>query len=47
MKIIISPAKKMKIDTELEYYNIPKFIKEAEILLSYLNKLSYEFQLPI
>lgn len=43
MRIIISPAKKMKIDTDsLSYDHLPKKIKETEILLSYLKKLSYE-----
>lgn len=42
MKIIISPAKKMNIDTDLEYRNIPQFINDAEILMNYLKGLSYE-----
>ena len=42
MRIIISPAKKMKIDTELEYYNIPLLINETEVLLSYLKELNYD-----
>lgn len=43
MIIIISPAKKMKIDTnDLEYNNLPQFIEDTETLLGYLNKLTYE-----
>lgn len=43
MRIIISPAKKMKIDTDsLGYYQLPRFIKETEGLLAYLKQLSYE-----
>ncbi len=43
MRIIISPAKKMKTDTDsLDYYQLPQFIKDTEVLLAYLKKLSYE-----
>jgi len=43
MRIIISPAKKMKIDIDsLDYNQLPQFIKDTEILLSYLSTLSYE-----
>ncbi len=43
MRIIISPAKKMIIDTDsLDYYQIPQFIKDAEVLLTYLKGLNYE-----
>lgn len=43
MRIIISPAKKMKTDTDsLDYHNFPQFIKKAEILLEFLKELSYE-----
>lgn len=43
MRIIISPAKKMKIDNDdFAYYRIPQFIKDTEILLEYLEGLSYE-----
>ncbi|WP_432402145.1 peroxide stress protein YaaA [Wukongibacter sp. M2B1] len=43
MRIIISPAKKMRIDTDsLDYYQLPQFIKDTEVLLVYLKKLSYE-----
>ena len=37
MRIIISPAKKMKIDDDfITDITIPKFIKETEILLTHL-----------
>lgn len=43
MKIIISPAKRMKEDTDsFDYSQMPRFIKDTELLLSYLNELSYE-----
>lgn len=43
MRIIISPAKKMKVDTDtLEYRGLPIFLEEAALLLSHLRQLSYE-----
>jgi len=43
MKIIISPAKRMIIDTDsLDYYQLPQFIEDTEVLLAYLRELSYE-----
>ncbi len=43
MKIIISPAKKMRIDTDsLNYYQLPHFIEDTEVLLTYLKTLNYE-----
>lgn len=43
MRIIISPAKKMRIDTDsLDYHQLPKFIKDTEVLKAYLKELSYE-----
>ncbi len=43
MRIIISPAKKMKVDTDfLDYSNKPQFMQETEVLLQYLRGLSYE-----
>ncbi|WP_425448244.1 peroxide stress protein YaaA [Dethiothermospora halolimnae] len=43
MKIIISPAKKMKVDTDsLDYNQLPEFIEDTQVLLEYLKKLSYE-----
>lgn len=43
MRIIISPAKKMRIDTDtLAYEELPQFIKDTEYLSKFLKKLSYE-----
>lgn len=42
MKIIISPAKKMKVDSDFPVIvNTPQFMKETEQLLEYLRGLSY------
>ncbi len=42
MRIIISPAKTMDVDTDsLDYNQLPKFIKDTEVLLDYLKKLNY------
>ena len=43
MKIIISPAKKMKVDTDsLPHVSLPIFIAETERILTRLQKLSYQ-----
>ncbi len=43
MRIIISPAKKMRIDTDtLAFEELPQFIKDTEYLSKLLKKLSYE-----
>ncbi|OKP92722.1 peroxide stress protein YaaA [Paenibacillus sp. P32E] len=43
MRIIISPAKKMKTDTDfLDCRQMPQFISESETLLALLQKLNYE-----
>lgn len=43
MKIIISPAKKMKVNTDtLEVRTLPVYLHEAEYLRQYLSELSYE-----
>lgn len=43
MRIIISPAKKMKVDTDsLNYQQFPPFIEDTQILLKHLRKLSYK-----
>lgn len=43
MKIIISPAKKMKINTDtLEVRALPVYLREAEYLWEYLRGLDYE-----
>jgi len=43
MRIIISPAKKMKTDTDSPLdVSIPKFMEQTEVLLEYLKGLCYE-----
>lgn len=43
MRIIISPAKKMKTDADfLDWRQMPQFISESETLLVLLQKLNYE-----
>ena len=43
MRIIISPAKRMKIDPDtLPYEELPSFMKETQVLLEQLKQLSYE-----
>lgn len=43
MRIIISPAKKMNVDTDsLDYCQLPQFIKDTELLMEYLKGLNYE-----
>ncbi len=43
MRIIISPAKKMKIDTDSPLdMGAPKFMKQTELLLEYLREMCYE-----
>ncbi|MBC8587129.1 peroxide stress protein YaaA [Paratissierella segnis] len=43
MRIIISPAKKMNVDTDsLGYCQLPQFIRDTEMLMEYLQRLSYE-----
>ena len=43
MRIIISPAKKMKVDTDsLPYRDLPKFLPNAEELCGQLQSMSYE-----
>lgn len=43
MRIIISPAKKMKTDTDfLDYRQVPQFISDSQTLLGLLRKLNYE-----
>ena len=43
MKIIISPAKKMKVNTDtLEVRALPVYLHEAEYLQKHLSELSYE-----
>ena len=43
MRIIISPAKKMNMDTDsLAWQDLPQFIDRAEYLRDCLKQLSYE-----
>jgi cytoplasmic iron level regulating protein YaaA (DUF328/UPF0246 family) len=43
IRIIISPAKKMKIDNDVfTHRQMPIFLEESQILLGYLQNLSYE-----
>ena len=43
MKIIISPAKKMKVDTDsLPYMSLPVFLDKTEAIAEELKKLSYQ-----
>ena len=43
MKIIISPAKKMNVDTDtFEYRNLPVFIRDTEKLMDWIKTLSLE-----
>lgn len=43
MRIIISPAKKMKVDTDtLAFRDLPSYMKETELLLDLLRKHSYD-----
>ena len=42
MKIIISPAKKMNVDTDtFEIDGLPEFIDDAEILMERIRALSF------
>ena len=43
MKIIISPAKKMRQDTDtMERHGLPIFLQEAEELKDYIKSLTYQ-----
>lgn len=42
LKVIISPAKKMNVDTEFERHNIPCFLDKTEFLMKHIQSLSYE-----
>lgn len=42
MKIILSPAKKMKVDTDsLEYQGLPVFLEQTEGILSWMREKTY------
>lgn len=42
MKVIISPAKKMNVDTDFERHTLPCFLDKTELLMKYIQNLSYE-----
>lgn len=43
MRIILSPAKKMKVDFDtLDYEELPVFLNEAKTILHWMQQLSYE-----
>lgn len=43
MRIIISPAKKMKIDMDtLSFKELPQFVEQTKIILQYLKEQNYE-----
>ena len=43
MKIIISPAKKMNVNTDLfDCPSVPVFLEKTKVLMNYLKGLSYE-----
>ena len=45
MRLIISPAKQMKVDTDtLPCADLPQFVDRAEVLKDYLSSLSYDEQ---
>lgn len=41
MKVIISPAKKMNVDTEFEIRNMPRFLDKTDFLMKHIQKLTY------
>ena len=42
MRIIISPAKKMKVDTDtFSYQGLPAFLEETAVLMNWVQALSY------
>lgn len=42
MKLIISPAKKMKVEDKLPWRDYPEFLPQTESLMKYMQGLSYE-----
>lgn len=43
VKIIISPARTMQVDTDsLLYKDLPKFIQQTKDILSWMRSLSYD-----
>ena len=42
MKVILSPAKKMKVDTDyLAYQGLPVFLEQTEGILSWMREKTY------
>jgi len=42
LKIIVSPAKKMNVNTEFEIHNMPHFLDKTKSLMRYMQGLNYE-----
>jgi cytoplasmic iron level regulating protein YaaA (DUF328/UPF0246 family) len=42
MRIILSPAKKMKVDLESPYESLPMYLEKTEVLWHYLQGLSFD-----
>jgi len=42
LRVIISPAKKMNVDTEFDIHNMPCFLDKTEFLMKYIQCLCYE-----
>jgi cytoplasmic iron level regulating protein YaaA (DUF328/UPF0246 family) len=42
LKIIVSPAKKMNVNTEFEIHNMPCFLDKTNCLMRYMKGLNYE-----
>ena len=42
MKVIISPAKKMNVDTDFEIRHLPSFLEKTEFIMKYMQGLSWE-----
>lgn len=42
MKVIISPAKKMRREDGIDYDGLPVFLEKTEVLMAYIQRLSYE-----
>jgi len=42
LKVIISPAKKMNVDTDFEIRQLPNFLEKTEFIMKYMQGLSYE-----
>jgi len=42
LKIIVSPAKKMNVNTDFEIHNMPCFLDKTKFLMSYMQDLSYD-----